>query len=670
MKLSTKKIFSIMLMFTLVVSQLSIVTAAESDIEGHWAQASVEKWLDLGLVNGYPDGTFKPNQDITRAEFVTLLDNVFGFQRVDAEAYSDVDDDAYYAEAVYAASAAGVITGYNGRFRPNDSITREEAATVVARAYQLSEPAGIDYLDYKDAIAVSPWAEAAIQALVEDGYMAGVGHNTLAPAAKITRASALTLIGNVFGTYVATEGEFTGVVDGNLFIASQDVVIKDAVVNGSIFVAPSVGEGDVTIDGTTIDGTLVAMGGGENSIKLNNTSVKKLIVAKVGGKVRVYAEGTTQVDEVALHSGAKLEEGSGTGSKFGKVELLEINPGEELILEGNFDEVVFQTKVEKVSVLNGTVGKMEFTGDSDDTKVELSRGSVITNLVVKSRVDVSGEGKIVKATVEKSDSNIDVDVDTVDVQGNDVTVNVNGKEVDEDTDTPSGNGGGSNGGGSSSGSSTRRLSVVIDNQDSDLYDEAFNIEGDRSKTIDYIGLRVMQKVMDNFDTYYSEYDAKGSNVLAALLFGGVDVFQYVTQDDLNQTVHFKGFDISTNYPNGDKKVLTKNVLQYVYNQMNTGTSVSDYEADMKLIASKVALGDITYKSEPFVSISVKSVVGTAKTEIASYSEGGDKVLFVDTMFDTLSNINMSTTATYEITLVRKENGQNKTQIGTIALTSR
>lgn len=670
-----------MLMFALVVAQMSFVTAAESDIEGHWAQASVEQWLELGLVNGYPDGSFKPNQDITRAEFVTLLDNVFGFERADADAYSDVSDDAYYAEAVYAASAAGVITGYNGTFRPDDSITREEAATVVARAYQLSEPAGIDYLDYSDSIAISSWAEAAVQALVEDGYMAGIGQNTLAPAANITRASALTLIGNVFGTYVSAEGEVTGVIDGNLFIAAQDVVLKDAVVNGSVFIAPSVGEGDVTIEDTTIDGTLVAMGGGENSVKLNNTSVKKLIVAKVGGKVRVYAEGTTQVDEVELHSGAKLEEGSGAGSKFGKVELLEIKPGEELILDGDFDEVVFETKVDKVTVLNGTVGKMEFTGDSDDTKVELSEDAVVTELVVKSRIDVSGEGKIVKATIEKSDSNIDVDVDEVHIEGDDVIVNIDGEEIAQDIDAPNNNNNNNDDDDDDDDNSpsvpvNRRLGVSINEENAPSRSEAFNISGPTTQNIDYIALQLMMEINDDFDNYYSKYENEGANILATLFIASTNMFDYVHQIDFSQTTNFKGFDNSQDYQNMNHKELTKKVLETMISQMtrsNNPTTVSSYEDDFKYLASQVPASQVSYNADPFVSVTIeRQNSDSTYTQLAKYEKNASKSAFIDTVFQQLANTNMRTSALYRVTVVQMDTitKQEVTRVGTITLTSR
>lgn len=660
-----------MLIFALVVSQVSIVTAAESDMEGHWAKESVQQWLDMGLANGYPDGSFKPNQDITRAEFVTLLDNVFGFIRTNADAYKDVDANAYYAEAVYGASTADVITGYNGNFRPNDPITREEAATAVARAYQLSEPAGMDYLEFTDAIAVSTWAEDAVQALVEEGYMQGVGSNMLDPKSNITRASALTLIGNVFGTYVSEAKEVTGVINGNLFIASDDVVLKDAEVKGSVFVAPSVGNGDVTIDSTTIDGELVAMGGGENSIRLFNSIVSQLIVKKVGGKVRVYAEGTSRINNVALYSGAKLEEGSGTGTLFNNVEILNSRSNEVVTLAGKFAKVNVLRSIPELNVLNGTIDEMDFAGESDNTKVNLSLGAVIRELRLKTRVEIEGSGKIIKATVEKSNSIIDVTVEQVRIEGDNVVVKVDGKDVNQDVDNPTGgsgsNGGGSNGGGSSD--SYRRLSVAIDNYDSDRFDQAFSIYGSQSGDIDFITAEVMKKVLDNFDTYYDEYNGEGTNVLASLLIGGVDVFQYVTQEDLNQTEHFANFDISANYPNKDKKKLTYNVLNYVYNQIKAGTDVSDYEADMKLIASKVALGEVTYKNEPFVSVTIKKGTGSNQTTLASYAEGGDKAAFVENVFNELSNIGMTSNATYEIELVRKDNAQNKTLSGSIVLTS-
>lgn len=70
-------------------------------MNGHWAQSQIEKWVKQGLAKGYPDGTFRPDNKVTRAEFVTLLNRAFGQQKPGAECdFADVKPtDRYYADA-------------------------------------------------------------------------------------------------------------------------------------------------------------------------------------------------------------------------------------------------------------------------------------------------------------------------------------------------------------------------------------------------------------------------------------------------------------------------------------------------------------------------------------------------------------------------------------------
>ena len=83
-----------------------------SDISGHWAEEKIQSWIDQELIKGYEDGTFKPENNITRAEFMTLVNGAFDYTETEEISFSDVAEDAWYAEAVKKAKAAGYITGY------------------------------------------------------------------------------------------------------------------------------------------------------------------------------------------------------------------------------------------------------------------------------------------------------------------------------------------------------------------------------------------------------------------------------------------------------------------------------------------------------------------------------------------------------------------------------
>ena len=111
------------------------VTTMASDYSEHWAKDVITEWTNYGVTAGYEDGTFKPNNSMTRAEFATVLTNVFGLTSKDAaQTFTDVKEGAWYQEAVTLASSAGIMNGAGGKFNPNTKITRQEAAVALVNA--------------------------------------------------------------------------------------------------------------------------------------------------------------------------------------------------------------------------------------------------------------------------------------------------------------------------------------------------------------------------------------------------------------------------------------------------------------------------------------------------------------------------------------------------------
>ena len=96
-----------------------------SDIKGHWAEANIQAWGDEGLIRGYLDHSFKPNTYITRAEFMNLVNGAFGYSGQAKITFNDVSESAWYYEAISIANANGYIDGYtDGTMKPQDPITR------------------------------------------------------------------------------------------------------------------------------------------------------------------------------------------------------------------------------------------------------------------------------------------------------------------------------------------------------------------------------------------------------------------------------------------------------------------------------------------------------------------------------------------------------------------
>jgi len=99
--------------------------AVPPDVEGHWAERQIAGWLEKDLASGYPDGTFRPENHITRAEFMILANNAFGFTERAGINFSDVLSTDWFYQEVGRAVAAGYISGYgDGTIRPGLKISR------------------------------------------------------------------------------------------------------------------------------------------------------------------------------------------------------------------------------------------------------------------------------------------------------------------------------------------------------------------------------------------------------------------------------------------------------------------------------------------------------------------------------------------------------------------
>lgn len=165
----------------------------KSDIAGHWAQPQIEKFMELGFVTGYNQYEFKPDNDITRAEFIKIVNKVYGFKIGAYEGFSDVNPGAWYYNDVKIALKAGYISPNEKTFRPNDSISREEAACIIT-SLKHSKDNNLDKIKlYRDYKHISSWALSSVEGAIENGYM-GVGVSEFRPSDNITRAEAVVTL--------------------------------------------------------------------------------------------------------------------------------------------------------------------------------------------------------------------------------------------------------------------------------------------------------------------------------------------------------------------------------------------------------------------------------------------------------------------------------------------
>lgn len=184
----------------IILSTAVIANASNNltDVDGHWANKEISQFMKNSYVNGYEDGTFKPDNSITRAEFVKLVNKYFGFKDTGASKFSDVNSKDWHYDNVLIANKAGYINGYDDNtFRPNNPITREEAAKIIVSIKNKKDSTYDKINTFKDKHLVSNWAKPYIEGAVENGYLKGDDLKNLRPTSSITRAEAVTLLSRI-----------------------------------------------------------------------------------------------------------------------------------------------------------------------------------------------------------------------------------------------------------------------------------------------------------------------------------------------------------------------------------------------------------------------------------------------------------------------------------------
>lgn len=159
---------------------------------------STEKVSQPAYISGFPDGTFKPGKEVTRAEavrmFVKLVNNGAELPKNPTTSFKDANN-AWYSDEINYAVAKGFIKGYSdGTFKPNQAITRAEFAQMISAFVKNGYPGTGSFKDVK-----GHWASDAISALYGNKNIKGYGDGTFKPDQKLTRAEAVTILNSVFG---------------------------------------------------------------------------------------------------------------------------------------------------------------------------------------------------------------------------------------------------------------------------------------------------------------------------------------------------------------------------------------------------------------------------------------------------------------------------------------
>jgi hypothetical protein len=286
--LKTVLSLTLSVVFLLGLFPASFAAGVFTDSAEHWAGAAISRWSDCGIILG-SGGLFRPNDPITRAELAAILNRVMIYQQIADNTFTDLPE-KWYTKDILALNAADVLQGANGKVRPEDNITREEAAVMFGRAFSVDEGKGAS-TRFSDTGTISSWAQPLVFGMEAKGYVSG-SSGQFRPRDHISRAEVVKILDNLIDVYITEAGEKTGDVEGNVLINTTGVTLKNMSIAGDLYLTDGIAEGDVNLDSVTVKGKAVVHGDGMDSINISGKSgFTVLEICKPSGPVHIRVTG-------------------------------------------------------------------------------------------------------------------------------------------------------------------------------------------------------------------------------------------------------------------------------------------------------------------------------------------------------------------------------------------
>ena len=403
-----KKKHAITITAVLAASMAMSVTAfgAPTDIQGHWAQNTINKWVDKGDISGYPDGTFRPNNMITRAEFVVLVNNAMGYTKSGYAYFSDVPSHYWGKNAIQTGVAAGYISGDgNGIFRPNDPVTRQEAAAMISRILDLKQNESRAYR-YTDSYAISNWAKGVVGAVSEAGIMAGYPDGSFGPNKVLTRAEAVLALDKTMNYKPGDKEEDKEETKKEDMLLTQSK-LEDTTITGDLTISDRLGTKTITLEDVTVKGKLIVDGGGE--IILKDCDIKEMVMDQKDTTVK--ASGKTTVEKTTFKKIGKL-----TGGDYTDV-IVDKELSGYITIDAKVRNLTLDAETDLKLGSDARIKNMEITKNADKATIDFSKGKV-EDMTVKDKVTIKGSGDIDTMTVYVSGVTSSIRPDTVKTKDN------------------------------------------------------------------------------------------------------------------------------------------------------------------------------------------------------------------------------------------------------------
>lgn len=258
------------------------------DFPNDWSAKSLEQAIDDGLLNG-SNGMIDAKGLLTRAQMAAIVSRAFGAAKTASlDDYRDVLPSAWYYSDMGKAVKMGAFQGANGLLNPDAPITREEAFTVLARAFALEGGGSATLKDFVDGGTVSSWASESVAALVAGGYVNGA-NGMLNLKNNITRAEFAKVITGMAASYVGAEGVSSKTVEGNVIVRESGASLSGMTINGDLIIADSADK--VSLDNVKVTGRIVIRGASTEASLKNCSAGKGVLVSNPNGAASLSVSG-------------------------------------------------------------------------------------------------------------------------------------------------------------------------------------------------------------------------------------------------------------------------------------------------------------------------------------------------------------------------------------------
>lgn len=385
--------------------------ARYTDIKGHWAEEALTNALANGIMYGTTSTTASPDAPLTRAQMSTLIVRAFEATKTsNVSAFADMKSDAWYYDYMSRAVQMGIVSGNGNSMFPNSKITRQEAACVFCRAFNLY---GYSYNlnQFSDGGSVAGYARDPMAACFGAGVMTAID-GKIQPTKELTRAEFTYAMYQIVQNYISTQVPFAGGnVAGSVMVTTPNITITNSSIGGNMYIGDGVENGSITLDGVQVKGTIYVRG--SSKLYLNNRSTaNSIVVFNPSYAVSVEIDNTSSVRNTIIDTAI-----SG------------------VTISGNVGDITMNTAKATLNLKGATAGRLDanvilptITIDKDS----LVQKMTIPDVADGAKINVDGKVKslLVEADTIDYTSTKTSDVDTVEVTGDDSKFKFGGKMGD------------------------------------------------------------------------------------------------------------------------------------------------------------------------------------------------------------------------------------------------